>query len=243
MRPVAIWMGIAVILLFPLFLCSGVITDDEGAVVTADDTNDDDWTSFYDDGEEEEKIDKAYVDPLKIDITVDYPDSYDPSGEPPGIIITTISPFLTNCFFYIQTPDGSTYDIISSAEDQSLRREIMSGERRIYEQSFTVSVPKYYLGKEIRFYIKAMNLVGRESSFGLPASPAVIMLKERGGPLPIGIQILLFLIIIGFCAYMIKKATSKPVKETKKQPARGRRPARRPAVKRDDTYTERDRLL
>ncbi len=242
-RKCVIIAGIAVLLLFPIFLHSDIIIDDEGRVVVADEApvEEDDWASFYDDEKPEEEIKGPYVDQLAIKIDVVYPASYDPLNEAPEIIIKTISPFFTNCFFYIKIPDQNSYDILSSSEDQSLRREEMSGKRKIYHQQFNVTIPKYYLGGDISFYITATSLIGREASFGSPKSPILIKVEESEKWISTGVQVVFFFTVVLLGALFIKKVTG-PKKEEKKAPARRRMP-RRPAVKRDEEYTERDRLL
>lgn len=242
MRTFCFIMGIAVLLLFPSFMYSIIVLDEDGEIVTTDDI--DEWDDFFSNWDQPAPESREPVqEQIIIDIEIEYSDTYIPFDDEVKIIIKTRSPFLTNCFFHIRPPDSQGYDVLSVNENRSLREEETQGRRRIHEQSFEVIIPRFYIGKDIHFYIRAINLIGREAFAGSPQAPYVIRAVRKDPAVSMGTQIFIFILVLMIGGFIIKSKMSKKDRVIKPTARKARRP-RRPDQKRRPQYKkERDRLI
>lgn len=238
------------LLLIPSLLYAGIILDEDEEPIPAVDFDSWEWYHYEmpTPGQETTREDTQHdrVDSLAIRLDVNFPSLYDPLGESPRITIKTRSPLITNCSFYIRTPDGKSYDSLSCQEDHELRQETMEGKSRIYEQNFITVIPQYYQGSDILFYVEAVNAVGRQASFGSGAGPIMIRVTGSKRALSIWAQVFFFFAVIIIGIFIIRKKTTGKSETPKKGRPSRRPPGRRPppsAKPRKDIPPERDRLL
>lgn len=229
MRSASFLLAIMALLLLPAFSFA-VVVDPEEQERYYDEYSD--WATFYQDDTPQRPEAGLVEDRLGIRIEVEYPSTYIPEEGQPEIIIKTYSPLLTNCFFYVQVPDGRDYDTLSVRENQSLRDDISSDGRKTREQVFTVSIPQFYLRNEIRFYVHAINSIGREANYRGPQNPVVIRVAERERAISMGTQLFIVLITLVF-GLVIFKASRRG---DEARPKRKRSSSRKKRTQRPGTY-------